>query len=124
MEAAPKAEWKALKKTHLEQLAKLEAQQTAAVRQAVKVRFNYPVPIVEVEKAGISSTGAEIENELEPLAAEFSAYRRAQHLWDNKFERARYYLRPDGQGLHRVLLGEEAPAYGGKLVTVPTLQTA
>ena len=124
VEAAPKAEWKALKKTHLEQLAKLEAQQTAAVRQAVKVRFNYPVPIVEVEKAGISSTGAEIENELEPLAAEFSAYRRAQHLWENKFERARYYLRPDGQGLHRVLLGEEAPAYGGKLVTVPTLQTA
>ncbi len=124
VEAAPKAEWKALKKTHLEQLAKLEAQQTAAVRQAVKARFNYPVPIVEVEKAGISSTGAEIDNELKPLAVEFSAYRRAQHLWENKFERARYYLRPDGQGLHRVLLGEEAPAYGGKLVIVPTLQTA
>jgi type I restriction enzyme M protein len=124
IEGLPKAEWKARHKIHVEQLNKLDAQQAAAVRQAVKTRFNYPVPIVEVEKAGISSTGAVIDNELEPLAAEFTTYRCVQHLWENKSERARYYLRPDGQGLTRVLLGEDAPTYGSKLITVPTLQTA
>lgn len=123
LEQAPKAEWKIRQKAYKEQLAKLEAQQTAAVRQAVKTRFNYPVPIVEVEKAGISSTGAVIENELEPLAQEFTAYRRAQHLWTNKFERAEYYVRADGQGVGRALFGEEAATYAGKRVDVATMQT-
>jgi len=53
------------------------------VKQLIKERFNYEIPIAEVEKAGISTTGAEIENELEPLEIEFTAYRKANNLWNN-----------------------------------------
>jgi type I restriction enzyme M protein len=46
-----------------------------------KKEFSYQIPIAEVEKAGISSTGSQIENELEPLANEFKAYRKKNKLW-------------------------------------------
>lgn len=59
----------------------------AETRIAVKKYFNYAVPIAEVEKAGISSTGAPIENELEPLAEEFRAYRLKNNLWANNFKK-------------------------------------
>lgn len=48
-----------------------------------KELFDYEVPIAEVEKAGISTTGAVIENELEPLEKEFTTYRQENTLWAN-----------------------------------------
>lgn len=48
-----------------------------------KELFDYQIPIAEVEKAGISTTGAEIENELEPLEKEFTTYRQENALWEN-----------------------------------------
>ena len=51
------------------------------IKTLVKKEFNYQIPIAEVEKAGISSTGSQIENELEPLAKEFKSYREKNKLW-------------------------------------------
>lgn len=51
------------------------------VKRLVKERFDYIIPIAEIRKAGISSTGAEIENELIPLEAEFTPYRKENQLW-------------------------------------------
>jgi len=53
------------------------------IKKLIKEKFDYMVPIAEVEKAGISTTGAVIENELGPLAKEFAKYRKKHNLWQN-----------------------------------------
>ncbi len=90
-----------------------EIQQTieAEVRTYMKKAFDYPVPIAEVEKAGISSTGAPCDNELEPLAAEFTAYRRAEKLWDDHYLTVRYEANTD-KTLMRWIGNESAVLYG------------
>jgi len=50
----------------------------------VKEKFNYEIPIAEVEKAGISTTGAKIENELIDLEKDFKAYRKRNMLWESE----------------------------------------
>jgi type I restriction enzyme M protein len=62
----------------------IEYQIITEVKELVKTQFNYDVPLAEVEKAGISTTGAVIENELKPLETEYTAYRKANNLWNNK----------------------------------------
>ena len=51
------------------------------IKKLIKERFDYQIPIAEVQKAGISTTGAEIENELEDLEPEFTQYRKSNNLW-------------------------------------------
>jgi type I restriction enzyme M protein len=57
-----------------------------------KERFNYQIPIAEVAKAGISTTGAKIDNELKPLAKKFKEYREQNKLWGKKFNTIQYEL--------------------------------
>lgn len=59
----------------------LEELMVNEIKSLVKTRFDYEIPIAEVEKAGISSIGSKIENELEPLAEEFRQYRQKKQLW-------------------------------------------
>lgn len=54
------------------------------VRKLVKSMFDYPIPFAEIEKAGMTATGAECENELPALLAEFIEYRKKNHLWSRK----------------------------------------
>jgi len=72
-------------KEHIKELKKqlkvLEEKIAEEIKTQVKTEFNYQVPIAEVEKAGISTTGTVIENELEPLAQEFKNYRKENELW-------------------------------------------
>lgn len=63
-------------KKRLENLMEEEA------KRLIKEHFDYEIPIAEVEKAGINSIGAEIENELEPLEKEFTKYRKDHCLWN------------------------------------------
>lgn len=65
-------------------------------KKLVKERFDYQIPIAEVQKAGISTTGAPIENELEPLEQEFTAYRKENNLWDVLVDRTFYTVEDDG----------------------------
>lgn len=60
------------------------------IKAGIKDRFNYLIPIVEVEKAGISSTGAPCENELEEVAIELKKYILENDLWKIKNTRALY----------------------------------
>ena len=73
---------KDIKKKYKEELIKLEMQKVTAVRQAVKARLNYLVPIAEVKKIHIN-TEEEIKNEFRELATEFTAYRLKEALWTN-----------------------------------------
>ncbi len=68
----------------------------AEVKAIVKEQFDYEIPIAEIQKAGISTTGAEIENELIPLAKEFTPYRIANKLWYVPFKAINY--RTDEEG--------------------------
>jgi len=76
-ETKDKDEKKKLKKS----LKELEEKIDQEVKKQVKEKFNYTIPIAEVEKAWISTTWAVIENELEPLAKEFKEYRKNNPLW-------------------------------------------
>lgn len=75
------------------------------IKTEIKEGFNYQIPIAEVERAGISTTGAKIENELEPLAAEFKKYREENHLWQNVFSHVKYEVIDDN--IYRIPLAED-----------------
>lgn len=74
------------------QLKELEKKIAQEIRAIIKKEFAYPIPIAEVQKAGISTTGAEIFNELDPLAEEFSAYRKENKLWKNMVTKIDYEI--------------------------------
>lgn len=85
-EALATDEKKALK---TEQKA-IETKIEMEIKAKVKEKFNYQIPIAEVEKAGISTTGAKIENDLEPLAEEFKQYRTENKLWQTLLKEIQY----------------------------------
>ncbi len=74
-------------------------------KDRIKELFNYEIPIVQVEKAGITTTGGKCENELEDVAKEFRIYRQNNSLWqDNKLD-VTYKIENDN--LVRIINGEE-----------------
>jgi len=98
------------------ELKQLEENMAAEIKAQIKKDFDYEIPISEVEKAGISSTGAEIENELKPLAEEFRKYADGKKLWKNKFESVTYDVTPENH-IYRIPIldgnvGEPQEFYG------------
>ena len=91
-EALSKEEKKQLQSRQKEIQAAIETE----TKKLVKERFDYQIPIAEVQKAGISTTGAPIENELEPLEQEFTAYRKENNLWDVLVNSTYYKVATDG----------------------------
>jgi type I restriction enzyme M protein len=79
--AKTKEQRKADKKEYTEALKKLELQRQEDLKLIIKDKFDYEIAIVEVEKAGITSTGAECENELIDVAKEFKVYAKESNLW-------------------------------------------
>jgi type I restriction enzyme M protein len=65
------------------------------IKAKIKEQFNYQIPIVEVQKAGISTTGAKIENELIPLQEEFSRYKEANNLWQTQNKEYKYEIKDE-----------------------------
>jgi len=106
--AAPDSEEKKKLKAELKQL---EEKMAGEIKTIIKKEFDYEIPIAEVEKAGISTTGSEIENELIPLKEEYNAYRSQHNLWDNKFELITYEIADDNQ-IYRMVAGEPQSFYG------------
>ncbi len=72
------------KKNLRKELKELDKKIASEIKIKIKTEFDYQIPIAEVKKAGISTTGAKIENELEPLAIEFNIYRKNNKLWEEK----------------------------------------
>ena len=64
------------------ELKTLEAQIDQEVKPVIKQLFDYQIPIAQVQKAGITTTGAECENELEALLKEYAPYRKEHKLWE------------------------------------------
>lgn len=64
------------------ELKELEAKIAEEVKPIVKQLFDYQIPIAQVQKAGITTTGAECENELDELLKEYAPYRKEHKLWE------------------------------------------
>ena len=93
------------KKDLRKKLKELNDKIAEEIKAQVKQKFDYQIPIAEVEKAGISTTGAKIDNELEPLAIEFASYRKDNALWQEKAYQYDYKL--EDEELLRVDLTSE-----------------
>ena len=91
-EALSKDEKKSLRARKKELVALIENE----IKVLVKEKFDYVIPIAEVQKAGISTTGAKIENELEPLEKEFTEYRKENKLWEKHVKTTKYNVSDDG----------------------------
>lgn len=85
-------EKKKLKKS----LKALEVKIKEEIKAQIKKDFDYQIPIAEVKKAGISTTGAVIENELKPLAQKFTKHRKKHQLWQQKSDATQYITADDG----------------------------
>ena len=100
-EALPAEEKKQLKA----ELKNIEAKKEREIKAIVKEEFNYTIPIAEVEKAGISTTGARIDNELDPLAKEFKEYTSENHLWGKLTESVQYDVK--GEFVYRIQIADK-----------------
>ena len=78
------------------QIKELQVTIENEIKHLIKERFDYVVPIAEVKKAGISSTGTKIENELEPLEQEYTKYRKENKLWEKIVRSTNYNVSNDG----------------------------
>lgn len=91
------------KKQLRKDLKELQSKIDSEIKAKIKTYFDYQIPIAEVEKAGISTTGAKIDNELVPLAKEFTEYRKGNKLWAGKFDTITYNA--DKNGIyHRIAI--------------------
>lgn len=74
------------------ELKQLKQQIDDEIWKKIKTSFDYEIAIAEVEKAGISTTGAECENELIPLAKEFALYRKKKKIWNEFGSEVKYSI--------------------------------
>jgi type I restriction enzyme M protein len=77
------------------ELKQLNSEKETSIKTEVKIRFDYQIPIAEVEKAGIDSTGAKTDNHLIPLRNEYSAYRKQNNLWEEIKRQSTYEIVDD-----------------------------
>lgn len=69
------------KKAKTKALKEIKVKKETKIKEKTKELFNYEIPIAQVEKAGITTTGAKCKNELEDVAVEFKKYRDLKGLW-------------------------------------------
>jgi len=98
---------KEILKQEKEKLKEIESLIEDEIKLGVKKDFNYSIPIVEVEKAGISSTGNPIENELIPMGEEYTKYRMKMKLWSSDREKIVYLI--DDKGRFKRKRGNKEP---------------
>ncbi len=54
------------------------------IKELIRQKFDYEIPIADVKQAGISTTGKEIHNELIELLKIYTQYRIDNNLWETK----------------------------------------
>lgn len=96
-----------MKTVYLAKLKEIEAKKAAEMKPLIKERFDYQIPIAKVEKAGITATGGECENELNDVLKEYRAYNAENPLWKVSASKWQYAL-DENQTVHRVDLREYA----------------
>ena len=69
------------------------------IKPIIKQLFDYQIPVAQIKKAGITTTGAECENELDDLLKEYIPYRTENNLW--KSETMHYAYKVDKKNMFR-----------------------
>ena len=72
------------KKIKTVELKELETKRDNEIKEIIKQKFDYEIPISDIKKAGITTTGAETDNELPELLKIYTKYRKAKSLWEEK----------------------------------------
>lgn len=76
----------ALKKDEKKELQQRQSELNALinteVKEQIKQKFNYEIPIADIKKAGINSTGGKEENQLPELLKAYEEYRTTNNLWE------------------------------------------
>lgn len=70
------------KAQYLSELKLIEDKKQEEMKPLIKEWFDYQIPIAKVEKAGITTTGAPCENELNDVLAEYKEYNNKNPLWN------------------------------------------
>lgn len=70
------------KKTFQSELKEIDIQIENEIKQLVKEKFNYEIPIADIKKAGINSTGGKDDNQLPELLKIYNEYRKSNALWE------------------------------------------
>lgn len=91
-----KAATKDAKKQLKLELKETEQQIVEEIKTEVKERFDYQIPIAQVEKAGITSTGRADDNELEDVLAEFKSFNSEHPQWETPNKQVEYSVLEDG----------------------------
>lgn len=71
----------------------LLSMQEEEIKQLIKERFDYEIPIAKVDYAGINTTGGECENQLIDVEKEFGSYNQINKLWVKKKIDANYQFK-------------------------------
>ncbi|MDE7296654.1 MAG: N-6 DNA methylase, partial [Clostridia bacterium] len=66
------------------ELKAIEAKKQEEMKPLIKEWFEYQIPIAKVEKAGITTTGASCENELDDVLEAYRLYLAQNPLWKAK----------------------------------------
>lgn len=77
------------KKAKLKEIAE---QKASKIKSLIKERFNYEIPIANVQKAGIDTLGNECENQLIEVLQEFKNYQSNHKLWETPNKREYIYI--------------------------------
>ncbi len=72
---------KEVKKELRKKLKEINLQKEKEIKEIIKEKFDYEIPIANIQKAGINSTGQKCENELPELLEMFRKYRKEKELW-------------------------------------------
>lgn len=72
------------KKIKNAELKELEIKRDNEIKEIIKQKFDYEIPISDIKKAGITTTGTETDNELHELLKIYTDYRKANNLWEEK----------------------------------------
>jgi type I restriction enzyme M protein len=75
---------KEIKKDLRAKLKVLKEKMSQEIKQQIKEQFDYEIPISDIKKAGITTTGEKGDNQLPELLELFTAYRKENRLWEDK----------------------------------------
>ena len=70
------------KKIKTAELKEIETKRDNEIKEIIKQKFDYEIPISDIKKAGITTTGAETDNELPELLKIYTEYRKINQLWN------------------------------------------
>jgi len=77
-EKSPNADKKKILRVELKTL---KSKRDNEIKELIKEKFDYEIPIADIQKAGITTTGAVGENQLPELLEIFKEYRKTNKLW-------------------------------------------